>query len=48
MRKLKPDEPILLDGFHEYQLIDGELYETTNEYVEVSPSGEIRVELNRN
>lgn len=44
MRKLAADELIRLDGFHEYQLIDGQLYETTDEYVEVPPGEEIRVE----
>ncbi len=43
MRELGKDEEILLNGFHEYQLIDGELWETTDEYIEVLPGEEIRV-----
>ena len=44
MRKLLPNEQFLLNGFHEYQLIDREWWETTDEYIEVPPNEEIHVE----
>jgi len=43
MRKLEPNELIRFDGFHEYQVIDGEWYETTDEYHEILPDDSIEV-----